>query len=116
MSHMGATQKSLESVTVTLLVGKSPTGDGYRLDTKIYLVYKLLMIAVLLPMVDRCGGTVFYATPTLFLRGKLDINPIILNEGHLNKVRHHFADKFSTKTSKNSTFIGDRSHSYPACQ
>ena len=42
------------------------------------------------------GGAVFYATPNLFLHGNLDIQPILANEQHLEKVIEHFSNTVKT--------------------
>ena len=42
------------------------------------------------------SGAVYYATPNLFLHGNLDIQPILANELHLDKVIEHFSNTIKT--------------------
>ena len=44
------------------------------------------MLVLLYPLLEKCGGAVFYATPTLFLHGKLDIQPILSNDTQINTI------------------------------
>ena len=55
---------------------------------------KALILSVL--VLEICGGAVFYATPNLFLHGNLDIQPILANELHLDKVIVHFSNTLKT--------------------
>ena len=47
-------------------------------------------------VLEICGGAVFYSTPNLFLHGNLDIQPILANEQHLEKVIEHFSNTIKT--------------------
>ena len=53
------------------------------------LIYSMLVLEI-------WSGAVYYATPNLFLHGNLDIQPILANELHLDKVIEHFSNTIKT--------------------
>ena len=64
------------------------------------------MLVLLYPLLEKCGGAVFYATPTLFLHGKLDTEPILANEKHMDVLsKGRISKQYHNNTKMKSIMI-----------